>query len=101
MGQGVLAAAGDAEIRSAGEGPDCGLGGEEAGGSAPYKLHSSGRGLKSREEVEAGSFKPLHWQGAHRFVRWSAAEHGRKEGFRELHRWFLSVPPGLGPHSSS
>ena len=60
MGQGVLAAAGDAEIRSAGEGPDCGLGGEEAGGSAPYKLHSSGRGLKSREEVEASVWSCRH-----------------------------------------
>lgn len=31
----VVAAAGDAEIRSTGEGSDCGLGGGEAGGSAP------------------------------------------------------------------
>ena len=79
MGRVVLAAAGDAEIRSTGEGPDCGLGGGEAVGSAPYLLHSSGRGLKSREEVEAGSFKPLHCQGAHHFARRSAAEHaGRR-----------------------
>lgn len=101
VGQVEVAAAGDAEIRSTGEGPDCGLGGGEAGGSAPYILHSSGRGLKSREEVEAGSFKPLHQQGAHCFARRSAAEYGRKEGFLELHHWFLSVPPGLGPDSSS
>ena len=86
MGRVVLAAAGDAEIRSTGEGPDCGLGGGEAVGSAPYLLHLSGRGLKSREEVEAGSFKPLRHQGAHHFARRSAAEHGRKEGFLELHR---------------
>ena len=56
----VLAAAGDAEIRSTGEGPDCGLGGGEAVGSAPYLLHSSGRGLKSREEVEAGVWSCRH-----------------------------------------
>ena len=101
VGQVVVAAAGGMEIRSTGGGPDCGLGSGEAGGSAPCILLSSGRGLKPREEVEAGSSKPLHRQGAHRFARRSTTEYGRKEGFLELHHWFLSVPPGLGPDSSS